>query len=312
MHPALSVIIFTVLSGAGFGLISLTALLDAFGPARLLTAQEVVVAGVLAIILATVGLLSSTLHLANPKNAWRAFFRFRTSWLSREAVFSVLFYPFALAFVAGVWLQGEERGALVALAGVIAAALAIATVFCTGMIYASLRTIRQWNTPLVPTNYLLLSFAAGALSLLSVSASLRGGSELLVALSLTLVIAAAVGKSVYFFWIGKPAGPTINTATGMTRGQVRLLEAGQSAANFSNNEFNFQVAAQRLQRLRLVVYLIGFALPLALLVWMWRVEAAPVAVLALLATLLGMGVERWLFFAEARHVVNLFYGRQQC
>lgn len=312
MNPALSVICFTVLSGAGFGLISLAALLDVFAPSRVLDAQATVVAGILGVVLATAGLLASTLHLANPKNAWRAFFRFRTSWLSREGVFAVLFYPFAVAYLAAVWMQGEERSALAALAGVLTAALAIATVFCTGMIYASLRTIRQWNTPLVPINYLLLSFATGALALLAITALLGGASETLTVLSLALLLTAALGKVVYYAWMGKPAGSTINTAIGMTRGQVRLLESGESSANFASKEFDYRAPARRLRQLRVSVLAVGFALPLAILAWFATSGLALAAPVALLAALLGVSVERWLFFAEARHVINLFYGSQRC
>ena len=43
--------------------------------------------------------------------------------------------------------------------------LAWATLFCTAMIYASLKPIRQWHTWRVPLNYLLLGHATGALLL---------------------------------------------------------------------------------------------------------------------------------------------------
>ena len=102
MHPAPSVIIFTVTAGAGYGLLFWLALarLGALAPA--ISNTQLVVAGFIGLLLVTIGLLSSTLHLANPKNAWRSFMRFRTSWLSREAVFAVLFYPVTLLwFVTG-------------------------------------------------------------------------------------------------------------------------------------------------------------------------------------------------------------------
>lgn len=312
MNPSLSVIAFTVLSGAGFGLITLTVLFNLFGAGMALSTVEVLTAGVLGFVLASAGLLASTLHLANPKNAWRAFFRFRTSWLSREGVFSVLFYPFVLAYLVGLWATGAANG-LIAAAGLIAALLAMVTVFCTGMIYASLRTIPQWNNSLVPTNYLLMSLASGGVLLTTVLALFRGGAGGMAAvLTLVLLVIAAIGKVVYYFWIGKPQGPSINTAVGMTRGQVRLLEAGQSARSFLDKEFGFEASSRTLGRLRLVVYAVAFTLPIVIIALLLRSQTAPLAVLALVATLVGLFVERWLFFAEARHVVNLFYGRQRC
>jgi len=36
------------------------------------------------------------------------------------------------------------------------------------------------------------------------------------------------------------------------------------------------------------------------------------AIIATLSGIAGAAVERWLFFAEARHVVNLYHGAQRC
>ncbi|HET8791098.1 MAG TPA: DmsC/YnfH family molybdoenzyme membrane anchor subunit [Modicisalibacter sp.] len=313
MHPALSVIFFTVASGAGFGLVMVTIVLDLLGGVPGLGATGTLVAAFTGVILATAGLLASTLHLANPKNAWRAFFRFRSSWLSREAVFSVLFYPTMLLYMLGLWMTGgAAQSAWTALAGLLALVLAVAAVFATGMIYASLRTIPQWNSPLVPANYLLLSLASGAVCLTVVVALAQGQAEMVAMLALVLLSAAAVLKAIYFFWIGKPQGPTINTAVGMTRGRMRLLESGQSSDSFLNKEFGYQASAKRIGQLRLVVYLFGFIAPFVLIMQLIRTEAALLAPLAVLLLLTGLLAERWLFFAEARHVVNLFYGRQSC
>jgi len=112
MHPALSVIFFTVTAGSGYGLLILLAFARPAGLLPDISPDQIVFTGVFGLVLVTAGLLSSTLHLANPRNAWRSFTRFRTSWLSREAVFAVAFYPLV----------------------------------CTAMIYASLKTIRQWNS----------------------------------------------------------------------------------------------------------------------------------------------------------------------
>lgn len=83
MHPTFSIIFFTVVSGARFGLATLFALMQIAGRLDAYTAsQQFMMLGV-AVGLVTSGLAPSTLHLANPKNAWRAVMRVRTSWLSR-------------------------------------------------------------------------------------------------------------------------------------------------------------------------------------------------------------------------------------
>lgn len=316
MHPALSVIFFTVVSGAGFGLVILTTGLGVLGGVPGLGANGILTALLVGVALATAGLMASTLHLANPKNAWRAFFRFRTSWLSREAVFSVLFYPCVALYMLGLWRTGGAHGVGLTLVGLLVLLLALATVFATGMIYASLRTIPQWNSPLVPTNYLLLSLASGAVLLTGLTVAFGESPAMAATLSLVLLVIAAMAKAVYYFWIGKPQGPTINTAVGPTRARIKMLEAGQSSDSFLNREFSYEAAAERILRLRLVVYLCAFLLPFMLLVMLLGTEGAALSLaLALVAPVLlmvGLLAERWLFFAEARHVVNLFYGRQQC
>lgn len=308
MHPAFSVLVFTVMSGAGYGLITLMILGHLFGLPQLQDSTVLLTGGGLAFALISGGLLSSTLHLANPKNAWRSFSRFKTSWLSREAVFAVLFYPFLLGYLANIWANGTEVTGTAQLAGFGAAALAMVTLFCTSMIYASLKTIRQWNSSLTPVNYIALGLMSGSLLLAAVQSAVTGDlSSTLHTIAMGLVVLGAVVKVIYLFWIGKPAGSTINTATGFTQASVRLLDQGHTSNGFLNNEFGYTVAANKLVRLRVLMVAIAFVLPFLLLL----TSSAGLLVLAAILTIIGLLVERWLFFAEARHVVRLFHGDQR-
>ncbi|MDP2266608.1 MAG: DmsC/YnfH family molybdoenzyme membrane anchor subunit [Thiobacillus sp.] len=312
MHPAFSVIFFTVASGAGFGLYSLLYIADVFKLGGGFSREELVIGGFIALGLIIFGLLSSTFHLANPKNAWRAFNRFRTSWLSREGVFAVIFMPLALVYLASIWFEAPTW--LRDTSGFLAAILAWITVFSTGMIYACLKTIRQWNTPLVPANYLALGYASGSLLLL-LGAVVSGLDTLpYIAMSALIMSIAAVLKAIYYFWIGSPGiSPTINTATGLTRAKVKLLDTGHTHGTFLTQEFGFQIARQKAGLLKVVVFVLGFALPGLMLVWVFNQHGGQMAaIVAVVAGLVGASVERWLFFAEARHVVNLYHGAQRC
>ncbi len=308
MHPAFSVLFFTVLSGAGYGLMILLVIGHLTGLSQLQDGSVLLTAGILSFLLIAVGLLCSMGHLANPKNAWRAFNRFKTSWLSREGVFAVSFFPFALIYLAGIWSNGAEASGVFAIAGIIAAVLAIVTLFCTSMIYASLKTIRQWNTSLTPVNYISLGLMSGSLLLAAIQASVSGGlSTVLYQLALALVILGAIAKVIYLFWIGKPAGSTINTATGFTQASVRLLDQGHSSNGFLNNEFGYTVEANKLVKLRLLMLAMAFIVPFLLLL----TANSNLIVFAAIIAIAGLLVERWLFFAEARHVVRLFHGDQR-
>jgi DMSO reductase anchor subunit len=256
--------------------------------------------------------LSSTFHLANPKNAWRAVTRFRTSWLSREGVFAIAFMPLALVYLASIWFDAPLW--LRETFGFMTAVLAWITVFSTGMIYACLKTIRQWNTPLVPANYLALGYASGSLLLLLGAVVAGLDTTPYIAMSALIVSIAAVLKAIYYFWIRSPGlTPTINTATGLTRAKVKLLDTGHTHGTFLTQEFGFQLARQKAGLLKAVVFGVGFLLPGLMLVWVFNEEGGrAAAIVAAFAGIAGAAVERWLFFAEARHVVNLYHGAQRC
>src|SRR6516225_5314705 len=163
MHPALSIVFFTTASGAGFGLLIL---LGIGTPLGLLPASQAFGFAALAsaVLLAASGLASSVLHLGRPERAWRAFSQWRSSWLSREGVFSVFtFLPTAIFGIG--WVFFGVTGGLVGLCGILAAALAAATIYCTGMIYASLRPIHQWHNSWVVPNYFGLGVMSGVLVL---------------------------------------------------------------------------------------------------------------------------------------------------
>ena len=304
MNPAFSVLIFTLSSGAGYGMSILLIVLHLLGLEQNIDKQLIMVTGVCALVLITLGLLSSTLHLANPKNAWRAFNRFRTSWLSREGVFALLFYPIFFIYLANVWFYGNQVDPLAISAGLVSALIAVIILFCTGMIYASLKTIRQWHTRLTPVNYIILGLMSGSLCLLAIQSALSNHlSTLMPTIAYALLGLGAFTKLGYFLWIGKPAGATINSATGFTQARVRLLETGHTGDSFLTNEFGYEIAANKLLQLRMLMLVLAFITPTLLLV-------LSMPIVATLACLAGIFIERWLFFAEARHVVMLYHGQQ--
>ena len=313
MHPALSVIFFTVISGAGYGLFMLLALAGLFN--GLVTSSLGIIATVIGLVMVSIGLASSTLHLANPKNAWRAFSRFRTSWLSREGVFAVLFYPPAILYGLVWWMEGDTSAGWWITLSVVIFAGALITVFSTGMIYACLKTIRQWNTPITPANYIFISLMHGALLFLYLYMHMTEETTALAALAttaLTAVFLAWMVKMIYYGWVGKPAGPSINTATGFNRATVRLLDIGHSGDNFLTQEFSFVVSAGRITILRIVSTILAFVVPgLAVGAVLGGYGQTLTAGLGFVFSLLGVLIERWLFFAEARHVVNLYHGAQR-
>lgn len=310
MKPTLSIILFTVSSGAGLGLLMLLVVLQGFGLAEPLPLAVRMSVGVLSMGLIVAGLIASTFHLANPKNAWKAFNRFRSSWLSREGVFAVVLLFLGTIWLVGLWLSGGDVAVGLRALGALVLLVALATLWSTAMIYASLKPIRQWHNPVVPPMYLLMGLASGSV-LLSVIEGVSGSlSGVTGGVSLLLLAAAAAVKAIYYQWIARPAGPTIQSATGMTRAQVRLLDSGHSHETFLTREFGHTLRALPPWILRGAVFLLAFALPALGVTWLLYGATPAYGALIVLALLAGLMIERWLFFVEARHTVNLYHGQQ--
>lgn len=312
MHPALSVIFFTTASGAGYGLLFLLSLLSVFGllpPDRLFG----LVALGLGAALVVFGLLSSTFHLGRPERAWRAFSQWRSSWLSREGVAAATaFFPLALFAFGWVWL-GRTDG-LFALAGVATAIMCAITVACTAMIYASLKTIRQWRSPLTLPVYLALALATGALLLCLVASGFGLWRPAVGWLALALLVVAYPMKRAWRKSADRaPALSTLASAIGMPKArEVRMLEAPHTEENFIMREMGFQIARKHALKLRTISAVSLFLFPaLALLLALapLGLPVLPLMILATISAAFGVIVERWLFFAEATHVAMLYYGR---
>jgi DMSO reductase anchor subunit len=180
--------------------------------------------------------------------------------------------------------------------GWLGAALSLATVFTTAMIYAQLRAVPRWNQKATPAVFLTASITGGAL--------LSGNVD--AAIGLMALLAVVVG---IHWWRGDrrfaEAGSTMATATGLT-GKVDIWERGHTNETYVTREMVFQVARKHAVKLRVIAIALMSVLPIALLLVGGPHHGA--AALAVLSHLAGVFVQRWLFFAEAEHVVGLYYG----
>jgi DMSO reductase anchor subunit len=195
---------------------------------------------------------------------------------------------------------------------------AIGTVSATAMIYASLKPVQRWANGYVLPNYLLLGLATGATWLALVAATVLPAYYGTIALDWTAIIGlglAALAKVAYWRFIDRSRGvATPESATGLgSIGKVRLFAAPHTEENYLLKEMGYKVARKHAQKLRLISLWLGFTAT-AILVNLATLAAGWVAVgLLLLATIgnaVGTLTERWLFFAEARHTVTLYYGSE--
>lgn len=346
MRPTFSIICFTVLSGIGYGAWFLLGLGATIGPVcsapvghagatlTLCRVPFATFAGlVVSFALVAAGLLASLGHLGKPKRAWRALSQWRSSWLSREGVAALLtFLPASvlLAQSAGVlWLQWTATGEPVPprwwtgiewtdhvrpVLGLLLATGSLLTVLCTANIYASLKPIRAWRERQVVPTYLVLGLYGGGLLLLAATTldRMMWQRDRQVLLAATVALAAVGAWLKRKYWHAIDAQPVVAAgyATGLeSLGATRPLEAPHTEENYLTHEMGFVLARRHAAKLRRIALVAAFLVPALLAAVALVVPAAwPFAAWpALAGGVAGLFVERWLFFAEAKHAVMGFY-----
>lgn len=290
MHPAPSVIIFTSLSGLGFGLLAFLG----FGlPAS--TGWVAFAFFFIGYALAVGGLLASTFHLGHPERALKAFTQWKTSWLSREAWAAV-----AALVIMGIYALGRIFwGVSWQPVGWLAGLLCLITVYSTAMIYGQLKTVPRWNMSLTPAMFLSYAVAGGALLAGQVSVAV----PLLIVMGAIQIATWMQGDRQF-----AESGTDMATATGLgNMGRVRAFEPPHTGGNYLTREFTFVVGRKHAFKLRVISLGLSVLVPTILLLLPFNHFFALIAVAAHVA---GVFVARWLFFAQAEHVVGLYYGKR--
>lgn len=307
MNPAFSVVVFTVVAGAAQGLV--VALAIAFLAGLHVAPGFAALALVVAAVMLVVGLGSSFLHLGRPERAWRAATMWRTSWLSRE----VIALPGFIAVVA-LWWLAAARGASAVWVATLLPMLALVTAallwLCTAMVYACLRFIEEWAHPLTFVNFVLIGLSSGFLLATALCASWGdpdfgrrlGPAALVLTLAAWACRALAVRRNA-----GLRHRSSLQSATGIRSPRLVQTSMGMSAGSFNTREFFHHASHIAVRRIRLALFVLGFALP-ALLALVAVATGSTVAWwLAVLVQLPGLLADRWLFFAQAKHPQNLYY-----
>ena len=301
MNPAWSILFFTSASGLGLGLAAWVVL----GVIDLGNCIHLIIVSMFTFGLIGTGLLSSTLHLGHPERAWRALSQWRSSWLSREGVLAVVVLCLLTAWFGWSYLKGTVPFWV----GWPIVFLLAVTVYATSMIYASLKTVACWHHPLTPTCYLMFSMSGGLLASMWLLA-VAGQNFISEIYHLTYCLLILTWFVKGFWWRNldkQSPKSTLESATGLgSFGKVRPLMPPHTSENYLQKEMGFVVARKHALKLRVLSFLSGGLIPLVLLICY---PSSPVILgLALIFHFVGVLIERWLFFAEAKHVVSLYYG----
>jgi DMSO reductase anchor subunit len=321
MHPAFSVIFLTTLIGAGQGLFLALYTGQLYSLAKLLPAQSehfYALGSLTALLLLIAGLVASIFHLGRPERAWRAATQWRTSWLSREVI--ALPAAMALTFLYGVlhylgwtdplFVVSETLPVdLTLIIGALGTVATFALFLCTAMIYASLRFIKAWHTPLTVANFLFLGIASGFM--LAAAFSAYQGTSLVAFYGTWAVIATLIGAISRGFSLYRNTSVRckvdLQSAIGVHHSQLHQKAQGFMGGSFNTREFFHGKSAGFLLALRYGFLLMVFVLPVLMILFAYVLESSRLPMAAFVIQYLGLVLERYHFFTEAKHPQNLYY-----
>jgi DMSO reductase anchor subunit len=322
MKPPFSIIFMTTLFGLGQGLFLALYTGQLYSLFQLLPPpdgpQFYGMGSAVVLMLMIAGMIASIFHLGTPSRGWRAFTRWRTSWLSREVILLPVLIILILLY-GGLhildWnppLFSIGEGIVVDITFLIGA---LATLVCfglylaTGMIYASLRFLQEWASPLTVLNFLLLGGASGFT--LVTAFAINSAPHLIGffgiwAIIITLLALCSRGASLYRnSRIKQRSNP--RSAIGIRHERINQMHQGAMGGSFNTREFFHGQSDAVLERIKWGFLILTFPIPILLLLIGIGSSTASWLIVAALTQYLGLLLERWFFFAEARHPQNLYY-----
>jgi len=326
MHPAFSVIFLTTLIGAAQGMFMALVTGQVYSMANLLAPQDSVsfyaMGSLISLILLGGGLVAAVFHLGKPSyfitRAWRGMSQWRTSWLSRELIALPAFM--ALVFLYGAihymgwtapWFVIKDVIPVDAslLVGTLGVLMSLILFVSTAMIYASLRFLLEWHSPLTVANFIFFGLASGFT--LAAAFSAWSGVDLVGffgtwAVIFTMISAISRGFSLLRNKKIKHKS-TMKTALGIRHTKITQRSMGFMGGSFNTREYFHGASDATLAAVRMFFLLAVFAVPVALLAASNAMESAYLPMLAFLVQYVGLLAERWYFFTEGKHPQNLYY-----
>ena len=177
------------------------------------------------------------------------------------------------------------------------------------MIYASLKFLQEWHTPLTVVNYTFLGLASGFM--LAAAFSAYKQIDLVAffgtwAVIFTLVSAFSRAASLIRNR-GLRAKVDLSSAIGVRHPRLVQQSQGFLGGSFNNREFFHHKSAGYVNSVRRGFILLVFVVPVTLIVTAYFLASELLPMAAFAIQYLGLIAERWYFFAEAKHPQNMYY-----
>ncbi len=319
MNPAFSVVLLTTLIGVGQGLFLALFSSQAYTSVNVLPAQPggyYALGAMIALLFLIGGLVASFFHLGHPERAWRAATKWRTSWLSREVIALPAVMGLIALYALVNWLEvdydlyGIGFASQVALTvGVAGAAATLALFLCTAMIYAAIKFLQEWASPLTVVNYFLLGTASG-FTFATAYAALRapdlvpfyGGWAIALTLAALATRAASLLRNARIKRVS-----TLQTAIGVRHTHVQQRSMGMMGGAYNTREYFHGRTLAFLKSVKWMFLILVFPVPVLLLWAGLAGDDGSLLIAAFAAQYIGLLFERWFFFAQANHPQNLYY-----
>lgn len=322
MHPAFSVIFLTTLSGVGQGLFLALFTGHLYSVIKVVPMQAdpqtfYGLGSLIALLFLGGGLLASFFHLGRPERGWRAIAQWRTSWLSREVIVLPAFMGLLALYGLVQYLDwnpylfdlGPIHVDLALVTGTVTTIMAFVLFLCTGMIYACIKFLQEWATPLTVVNYTLLGAASGFTLATAFAAlyapelvTLYGTWAIIITLTALITRVASLLRNARI-----KHKSSLQTALGMRHTQIVQKSQGSMGGSFNTREFFHGRSARFLKSIKWIFLVLVFPVPVLLLAAGLSPAAFAVLVTAFVVQYLGLIAERWFFFAQSNHPQNLYY-----
>lgn len=322
MHPAFSVIFLTTLIGVGQGLFLALYTGQLYSVIKVLPVQDSPgfygYGSLLALVFLAGGLLASFFHLGHPERAWRSAAKWKTSWLSREVIvlpaFMATTFIYAMIHITG-WnpvlfaLSEDFIVDLSLLVGAINTAFAFTLFICTAMIYACIKFLQEWATPLTVLNYTLLGMASGfALSTAFASYVESDLINFYGGWAITLTVFAFITRVASLIRNAKiKYKSSLSTAIGIRHTNIKQKAQGAMGGSFNTREYFHGTKPAFFKSIKWVFLVLVFVVPVALLIAALTTNMFVLFALVFVVQYTGLIAERWFFFAQANHPQNLYY-----